>query len=926
MTNRMLINATQAEEIRVALVNGQTLYDLDLENMEKELLKGNLYLATIKNVEPSLNAAFVDYGAERHGFLPLKEISKEYFESEEDANMDESRGGRKNIRDILRVNQQILVQVDKDERGSKGAALTTFITLAGCYLVLMPNNPRAGGISRRIEGEERDELRDALEGLEVPKGMGIIVRTAGVGRSPEELKWDLDVLLKRWEDIQSAIATVTAPALIHQERDIIARAIRDHLRDDVEEILIDNPVYFEKARHYVERLRPESMNRLKLYTDIVPLFSRFQIENQIESAFQRQVILPSGGTLVIDHTEALISIDINSARATRGHDIEETAFHTNLEAAEEIARQLRLRDLGGLIVIDFIDMLSTSHQRDVENRLREAMRLDRARVQIGRISRFGLLEMSRQRLRSSLSESVQETCPRCSGQGTIRNIESLSLSIIRLIEEEAMKDGTVAVHAALPIDVATFLMNEKRNMLSALEARHGKKVVVMPVVEIQAPNYQIKRIRENDNAAMGDSTSFEMARDMVTRAIEQGSQSQPIRHAPQTPIVQFLADVKPREQNLIQKSVNGISQLFKSVFKNTAEKESEPNGNIDPSARPSAPRSHQGDFRSGERSDRGGRGRYGKRRGSDDRRDTRRRPEGDDAAPRAERPAEGQRDGSRDNGGRDGGGRGRGRGRQDNRGPDNRDRAQQQRRDEQQPMPMAAQDGDDRSRRGIGQDTRRRDGRRAPEAPIFPEPNFDDMPAPLLGHDIDMMDIQPADIDHRSPLERDLAAAGRNDRGTERGGRGRRGGHQRNRRGGQDRERNQGNEIHHGRPQDDADAQPRFVKHETPAPVPMEVMMAEAPVAAPSSPVVMVVAAPAAPRAPRERKVPKVDSPLMQETTLMDVTAMNAAQGQASSSNEQQGRRYPRRRANHLRPYNRNQDGNAPAANADVTPKEVGEE
>ncbi len=916
----MLINATQTEEIRVALVNGQTLYDLDLENMEKELLKGNLYLATVKNIEQSLNAAFVDYGAERHGFLPFKEISKEYFHSVEDMAGESSNGNRKNIRDVLKVGQQILIQVDKDERGTKGAALTTFITLAGCYLVLMPNNPRAGGISRRIEGEERDELRDTLEGLKVPEGMGIIVRTAGVGRAPEELQWDLDVLLKRWEDIQNAIATVSAPALIHQERDIIARAIRDHLRDDVDEILIDNPAYFEKAKHYIERLRPESLNRLKLYTDIIPLFSRFQIENQIESAFQRQVILPSGGTLVIDHTEALISIDINSAKATRGHDIEETAFHTNLEAADEIARQLRLRDLGGLIVIDFIDMMATSHQREVENRLREAMRLDRARVQIGRISRFGLLEMSRQRLRSSLSESVQETCPRCSGQGTIRSIESLSLSMIRLIEEEAMKDGTVAVYAALPIDVATFLTNEKRSMLSALETRHGKKVVIMPVVEIQAPNYQIKRIRETDSAAMTEATSFGMAKEMVTRAIEQSSHTQPSRQAPQTPVVQFLADVKPREQSLIQKSVSGISQLFKSVFKNT-DKESENTEASSPS-RNTAPREE-----SRER-ERGNRGRYGRRRGGE------RRERGGERS--------GERSGER------GGERREHRSRQDL--PPTLEETAVPVTNEIEAREEMTTDTARHERRGRGHHTRRglrKDGRAHPHHHRETSP-FETMPAPLAdvnGDDIDALDIQPANIDHRSPLERQ--ASGQRSEQRDRNHGSLRGGPQRNRRrgpGGSHTPYEQQPERRHaGLPEDTA---PRFIPHETPAPVQADVMenavgapaVAQSSWEVPAAPVESTsIVAPTsrAPRAPRERKMPKFDSPLMQETTLMDVTKMNAhdeaqaSEGAPNISAQETGNegsagsvnhRYPRRRANHLRPH-RNQNANAVQKESNDEPK-----
>lgn len=568
---RMLINATQPEEIRIALVDGQQLIDLDLENPAKEQRKANIYLGVVKNIEASLNAAFIDYGAERHGFLPLKEIAPEYWQLDQDSSGEQQdeheHHRRRNVKDVLHVGQPVLVQVDKEERGNKGAALTTFITLAGCYLVLMPNNPRAGGISRRIEGDERDDLKDTMAVLDLPEGMGLIVRTAGVGREAEDLRWDLAVLLKRWEDIVNAIDAVKPPALIHQERDVIARALRDHLRDDVSEILIDSESYYQKAREYMDRLRPDAINRIKLYQDKIPLFSRFQIESQIESAFRREVTLPSGGALVIDHTEALISIDINSARATKGNDIEETALNTNLEAADEIARQLRLRDIGGLIVIDFIDMTPVANQREVENRLREALRLDRARVQIGRISRFGLLEMSRQRLRSSLGEAIQEPCPRCEGQGSIRSIDSLSLSIIRLIEEEAMKDNTSQVHAALPVEVATFLANEKRNMLIQLEERHHVRVLIIPVVEIQVPNYAMKRIRHDEEANLSDTTSYRMAKDIAASLAEAAETEQQAQRTHDKPPVAFLSSTIERPDLPPPSRVGQkLRSMIKSIF------------------------------------------------------------------------------------------------------------------------------------------------------------------------------------------------------------------------------------------------------------------------------------------------------------------------------------------------------------------------
>ncbi|OCQ22486.1 ribonuclease [Pseudoalteromonas luteoviolacea] len=508
---RMLINATQQEEMRVALVDGQRLYDLDIESPGHEQKKANIYKGKITRIEPSLEAAFVNYGAERHGFLPLKEIAKTYFPEGYTFN------GRPNIKDVIQEGQEVIVQVDKEERGQKGAALTTFISVAGSYLVLMPNNPRAGGISRRIEGDERIELKEALSRLKLPKGMGLIVRTAGVGKSFEELEYDLNTLLKHWQNIQEAADSRKAPFLIHQESNVIFRAIRDYLRRDIGEILIDKQRVFDEARAHIEGYRPDFINRVKLYKNDVPLFTHYQIESQIESAFQREVRLPSGGSIVIDPTEALTSIDINSSKATKGGDIEETALNTNLEAADEIARQLRLRDLGGLIVIDFIDMTPPRHQREVENRLKEAVRADRARVQIGKISRFGLLEMSRQRLRPSLGEASQHTCPRCSGQGTIRSNESIALSILRLIEEEAIKENTAQVNAQVPVKVGSYLLNEKRRAVQRIEKRHNCHVVIIPNQHLETPHYEVVRLRKDD---VPELASYDQIAEPETEAVE----------------------------------------------------------------------------------------------------------------------------------------------------------------------------------------------------------------------------------------------------------------------------------------------------------------------------------------------------------------------------------------------------------------------
>ncbi|HET9114212.1 MAG TPA: Rne/Rng family ribonuclease [Burkholderiales bacterium] len=489
---RMLFNATQAEELRVAIVDGQKLVDLDIESANKEQRKSNIYKGVVTRVEPSLEAAFIDYGNDRHGFLPFKELSRACYST------GASESGRPRIQDVLREGHEIIVQVEKDERGNKGAALTTYISLAGRYLVLMPNNPRGGGVSRRIEGEERNELRDVMAQLEIPAGMSIIARTAGIGRGVEELQWDLNYLLQLWSAIDSAANHQKGTFLIYQESSLVIRAIRDYFQPDIGEILIDTEEVYEQAHQFMAHVMPGNVHKVKLYTDDVPLFSRFQIEHQIETAYSREVSLPSGGAIVIDHTEALVSVDVNSARSTRGSDIEQTAFTTNLEAAEEVARQLRLRDLGGLIVIDFIDMESQRNQRDVENRLRDALHYDRARVQFGKISKFGLMELSRQRLQPSLGESSHQPCPRCSGTGFIRGIESTALHILRIIQEQAMKDHTGAIHAQIPVDVATFLLNEKRADIVAIESRLKVNVVLIPNIYLVTPHYKITRLRHDE--------------------------------------------------------------------------------------------------------------------------------------------------------------------------------------------------------------------------------------------------------------------------------------------------------------------------------------------------------------------------------------------------------------------------------------------
>ena len=499
---RMLINATQPEELRVALVDGQKLYDFDIEIPSNEQKKSNIYKGLITRVEPSLGAAFVNYGADRHGFLPFKEIAGSYLTK---SAKNEGQGGRPQIKDMIREGQAVLVQIEKEERGNKGAALTTYISLAGSYLVLMPNNPRAGGVSRRIDGDARNEIREVMNSLEVPEGMGMIVRTSGCGKSAEELQWDLNYLLQLWQAIDRSDAeSRQAPFLVFQESNLIIRAMRDHLRGDIDEILLDTEEAFNLAKNFLKQVMPRLLPKAKLYEDTVPLFSRYQIETQIETAYGREVSLPSGGAIVVDHTEALTSIDVNSARATKGDDIEDTALNTNLEAADEVARQLRLRDMGGLFVIDFIDMIPHRNQRAVETRLKDALGGDRARIQTGRLSRFGLLEMSRQRLRPSLGESSQLTCPRCKGQGSIRNVESLALSVLRLIEEEAMKQNTDRILVHLPIESATFLLNEKRSMIEEMEARQKVHIIILPSVHLQTPDYTIERIRASETEDKDD--------------------------------------------------------------------------------------------------------------------------------------------------------------------------------------------------------------------------------------------------------------------------------------------------------------------------------------------------------------------------------------------------------------------------------------
>ena len=574
---RMLFNATQSEELRVAIVDGQKLIDLDIEHAGKEQRKSNIYKGVITRIEPSLEAAFVDYGTDRHGFLPFKEISRSYFQDKPE--------GRARIQDVIKEGQEVIVQVDKDERGSKGAALTTFISLAGRYLVLMPNNPRGGGVSRRIEGEDRNELRDTMAQLEVPNGMSIIARTAGIGRTAEELQWDLNYLTQLWQAIEDASNFQPGAYLIYQESSLVIRAIRDYFSADIGEILIDTADVHEQALQFMNHVMPGNVTRVKLYQDEIPLFSRFQIEHQIESAFSREVRLPSGGAIVIDHTEALVSIDVNSGRSIKGADIEQTAFNTNLEAAEEVARQMRLRDLGGLVVIDFIDMENQRNQRDVENALRDALHHDRARVQMGKISRFGLLELSRQRLRPSLGETNHMTCPRCNGTGHIRGIESTALHILRITQEEAMKDNSAIIQVQLPVEAATFLLNEKRADIHKIEERTGVEVILIPNIHMETPNYNIVRIRHDDVNEETTQASYKMVdlpteSDYQHRLQQAAAPSKPeavvkgVTPATAAPIVEEKPAVIPAAP---KKSFFGvIKSLFGLEEKETTEETAKP--------------------------------------------------------------------------------------------------------------------------------------------------------------------------------------------------------------------------------------------------------------------------------------------------------------------------------------------------------------
>ena len=574
---RMLINATQPEEVRVALVDGQRLYDLDIESTTRKQKKSNIYKARVARIEPSLEAAFLEYGSERHGFLPFKEISRRLFKSNI---QDHKNSERLTIKDVLEEGQELIVQVEKEERGNKGAALTTYISLAGRYLVAMPNNPRVEGVSRQIEGDDRIEARDTMNGLVIPEGMGIILRTAGVGKSKEEMQWDLDYLSQLWETVKNASKERSAPYLIYQESDVIIRAIRDYLRKDITEIWIDDPDIYEKCKEFMGHIMPHNLTKLQLYKDSDPLFTRYQIESQIESAFSRTVHLPSGGALIIDHTEALISIDINSAKSTKGSDIEETALNTNLEAAEEISRQLRLRDIGGLIVIDFIDMLNLNNKRKVETALREHLHTDRARVQLGKISRFGLFEMSRQRLRPSLDDSNHSPCPRCDGQGTIRNVKSLSLSVLRIIEEEAMKDMTAKLIIHAPVDSTAFLLNEKRHLISEIQQRLNVEILIIPDSALVTPQYSIERIKKTDQIEeISTRASYQLQRDK-DGDIENNARFITKNTLHEKPLVKQIIPAKPlpasRKKSMLK---NIIINFFKSLFGTSPKKHKKYNKN-----------------------------------------------------------------------------------------------------------------------------------------------------------------------------------------------------------------------------------------------------------------------------------------------------------------------------------------------------------
>lgn len=608
-TKRMLINATHPDELRVAITSDSTLIDLVIEHPGQEQKKSNIYKGRITSIEPSLGAVFVNFGSERHGFLPLKEISPEYFLSQPTTETLTDI----DIKKILKEGQEIVIQVDKEERGTKGAALTTFITLAGCYLVLMPNNPDSGGISRRIEGEDRDQLRQIIDQLPVPEGMGIIIRTAGVSRSKEELEWDLKVLLRYWEAIKQAAVAKPGPYLIHQESDVIIRAVRDHLRQDISEVIIDNPEAYQRAKEYIRQVRPDFIDHIKLYSDAMPLFSRFQIERQIEAAYQREVRLPSGGSIVIDHTEALVAIDINSSRATKGGNIEETALQTNLEAADEIAKQLRIRDIGGLVVIDFIDMTPSRNQREVENRLRNALEMDRARIQIGRISRFGLLEMSRQRLRAALSVSTETPCPRCEGHGSVRSIESLAISIIHLIQENTSRNPKADIQVQLPIDVATYLMNEQREMINDIQKQSGTNITLIPNSHLQSPQYAIKNTRDESLKTTPSYKLVKAPKPDVT-PFKPNTPS----HVSEPAISQYLSDTVI-EPPLPKKSQGDglIKRLWDTMFGSEPEiKKPTPQERKQPQRRPQ--RTERGGERPQRQSDEGGQHRNKHKKQRDD--------------------------------------------------------------------------------------------------------------------------------------------------------------------------------------------------------------------------------------------------------------------------------------------------------------------
>lgn len=579
---RILINATEAEELRVALVDGQQLFDFDIENTVREQKKANVYKGKITRIEPSLEAAFVDYGADRHGFMPFKEITKNYLK-----NVQKDENGRLLVQGAIHEGMEVVVQIEKEERGNKGAALTTFISLAGRYLVLMPNNPRAGGVSRRIEGEDREEMRKALSALQIPAGMGLIIRTAGVGHAIEELQWDLDYLIQLWKAIEVSADEKKAPFLIYQERNVIFRSIRDYYRSDVTEIIVDQKRTYESLKDFMQQIMPQNVEKLKLYLDDIPLFSKYQIETQIESAFSHEVRLPSGGAIVIDHTEALTTVDVNSAKATKGSDIEETALNTNLEASDEIARQLRLRDLGGLFVIDYIDMMPARNQREVENRLKDALKPDRARVQIGRISRFGLLEMSRQRLRPSLGESSQLVCPRCNGQGTIRSIPSLSLSILRVIEENAMRESSDQVIAQIPVDIATYLLNEKRPAIQGIEQKYDVAVIIIPNRNMETPEFDVSAKKTSEISDKNTKNSYQLISESDTKDSGIDYTPTPDKAAPEQPSIKSITPETPVPTSLKDASLQTQAKNFiKRIWSNfgstekTEEKTKNPVSNI----------------------------------------------------------------------------------------------------------------------------------------------------------------------------------------------------------------------------------------------------------------------------------------------------------------------------------------------------------